>query len=130
MGPCAGGAVYSPALTDFVFMVRDTSHLFITGPEVVRQVTNEAVTQEELGGSKTHTVLSGVAQLAFENDVEALLSLREFLTFLPSSNRVSPPRREGHDPENRFVPFLNQVVPGDPSVPYDMKKIIRVSLIY
>ncbi|VDL46215.1 unnamed protein product [Hymenolepis diminuta] len=125
MGPCAGGAAYSPALTDFIFMVRDTSHLFITGPEVVRQVTNETVTQDELGGAKTHTTLSGVAHRAFDNEVEALLSLREFLTFLPSSNRELPPRRECCDPVDREVPFFDQVIPLDPSETYDMHKIIN-----
>lgn len=126
MGPCAGGAVYSPALTDFIFMVRNTSHLFITGPEVVRQVTNEFVTQEELGGAETHTTLSGVAHKAFDNDVEALLSLREFLTFLPSNNRELPPHRECSDNVNRLVPFLDHAVPDDPSKPYNMLNIIHV----
>lgn len=130
MGPCAGGAAYSPALTDFIFMVRDTSHLFITGPEVVRQVTNETVTQDELGGAKTHTTLSGVAHRAFDNEVEALLSLREFLTFLPSSNRELPPRRECCDPVDREVPFFDQVVPLDPSETYDMHKIISVCFTF
>nr|CDS27915.1 propionyl coenzyme A carboxylase beta chain [Hymenolepis microstoma] len=125
MGPCAGGAVYSPALMDFIFMVRGTSHLFITGPEVVRQVTNESVTQDELGGAKTHTTLSGVAHRAFDNDVEALLSLRHFLAFLPSNNRELPPHRECCDPMNREVPLLDQVVPLDPLEPYDMHKIIN-----
>jgi len=87
MGPCAGGAVYSPAMTDFIFMVKDTSYMFVTGPEVVKTVTHETVTQEELGGAITHTTRSGVADLAFENDVEALLELRRFVDFLPSSNR-------------------------------------------
>ncbi|EUB59289.1 Propionyl-CoA carboxylase beta chain [Echinococcus granulosus] len=130
MGPCAGGAAYSPALTDFIFMVRDTSHLFITGPDVVKQVTNETLTQEELGGSKTHTTVSGVAHRAFDNDVDALLSLREFLTFLPSSNREMPPHRECHDPVDRLVPFLDHVVPKDPSSPYDMRKVIHVGFLY
>uniref|UniRef100_A0AAQ5ZCS3 Propionyl-CoA carboxylase beta chain, mitochondrial n=1 Tax=Amphiprion ocellaris TaxID=80972 RepID=A0AAQ5ZCS3_AMPOC len=98
MGPCAGGAVYSPALTDFTFMVKDTSYLFITGPDVVKSVTNEDVTQEELGGAKTHTTVSGVAHHAFENDIEALLNLREFFNFLPLSNQDPAPIRECHDP--------------------------------
>lgn len=127
MGPCAGGAVYSPALTDFIFMVRDTSHLFITGPEVVKQITNETITQEELGGTETHTTASGVAHRAFDNDVDALLSLREFLTFLPSSNREAPPCRECHDPVDRLVPFLDYVIPKDPYTSYDMRKVIHVS---
>uniref|UniRef100_A0A3P8SZA5 Propionyl-CoA carboxylase beta chain, mitochondrial n=1 Tax=Amphiprion percula TaxID=161767 RepID=A0A3P8SZA5_AMPPE len=104
MGPCAGGAVYSPALTDFTFMVKDTSYLFITGPDVVKSVTNEDVTQEELGGAKTHTTVSGVAHHAFENDIEALLNLREFFNFLPLSNQDPAPIRECHDP--RYQPKL------------------------
>ena len=91
MGPCAGGAVYSPAMTDFIFMVKDSSYMFVTGPEVVKTVTHEEVTQEELGGALTHTGRSGVADLAFEDDVAALLRVREFLGFLPASNRESPP---------------------------------------
>ncbi|HYM33719.1 MAG TPA: carboxyl transferase domain-containing protein, partial [Candidatus Cybelea sp.] len=101
MGPCAGGAVYSPAMTDFIFMVKDSSYMFVTGPDVVKTVTQETVTQEELGGAVTHTTRSGVADLAFENDVEALLQLRRFLDFLPSSNRGKPPRRPTHDPAAR-----------------------------
>ena len=91
MGPCAGGAVYSPAMTDFIFMVKDSSYMFVTGPEVVKTVTNETVTAEELGGATSHTSKSGVADLAFENDVEALLQLRRFLGFLPLNNKEQPP---------------------------------------
>lgn len=98
MGPCAGGAVYSPALTDFIFMVKDTSYLFITGPDVVKAVTNEDVTQEELGGAKTHTAVSGVAHRAFENDVDMLLQLRKFFDFLPLSNKESAPIKACDDP--------------------------------
>ena len=97
MGPCAGGAVYSPALTDFTFMVRDTSYLFVTGPDVVKAVTNEQVTQEELGGAGPHTTKSGVAHLAFDNDIEALARLREFMDFLPLSNRHDIPIRRTDD---------------------------------
>ena len=93
MGPCAGGAVYSPAMTDFIFMVKDTSYMFVTGPDVVKTVTHENVTHEQLGGAVTHTTKSGVADLAFENDVEALLELRRFIDFLPASNREQPPVR-------------------------------------
>ena len=93
MGPCAGGAVYSPAMTDFIFMVRDSSYMFVTGPEVVHTVTNEAVTQEELGGAATHTARSGVADLAFDNDVQALHEIRRFVDFLPLNNREKPPVR-------------------------------------
>ena len=96
MGPCAGGAVYSPAMTDFIFMVKDSSYMFVTGPEVVKTVTHEEVTAEELGGAVTHTSKSGVADLAFENDVEALLMLRRFFNFLPLNNRKS--RRSGRPP--------------------------------
>src|SRR2546428_3531175 len=97
MGPCAGGAVYSPAMTDFIFMVKDSSYMFVTGPDVVKTVTHETVTQEELGGAITHTTRSGVADLAFENDVEALLELRRFIDFLPSSNRGAPSARHSGD---------------------------------
>lgn len=98
MGPCAGGAVYSPALTDFTFMVEDSSYLFITGPDVVKAVTNEDVTQEELGGARTHTTLSGVAHKAFHNDIHALLNLRTFMNFLPQSNQDPSPIRKCDDP--------------------------------
>ncbi|XP_012518837.1 PREDICTED: propionyl-CoA carboxylase beta chain, mitochondrial [Propithecus coquereli] len=114
MGPCAGGAVYSPALTDFTFMVKDTSYLFITGPDVVKSVTNEDVTQEELGGAKTHTTMSGVAHRAFENDVDALCNLREFFNYLPLSSQDPAPIRECHDPR-----WCSPVVPKpQPSDPY------------
>ncbi|KAK2826498.1 hypothetical protein Q5P01_020712 [Channa striata] len=125
MGPCAGGAVYSPALTDFTFMVKDTSYLFITGPDVVKSVTNEDVTQEELGGAKTHTTVSGVAHYAFENDVEALLNLREFFNFLPLSNKDPAPIRECHDSSDRLVPSLDTIVPLESTKAYDMLDIIH-----
>src|ERR1700735_3067957 len=102
MGPCAGGAVYSPAMTDFIFMVKDSSYMFVTGPDVVKTVTHETVTQEELGGALTHTQKSGVADLAFENDVEALLQLRRFVGFIPASNREKAPARETTDPSDRL----------------------------
>jgi len=125
MGPCAGGAVYSPAMTDFIFMVRDTSYLFVTGPEVVKTVTHEAVTQEELGGAVTHTTRSGVADLAFLNDVEALIELRRFIDFLPASNRAKPPLRPTADPRDRVEPSLDTLVPRNPNRPYDMKELIE-----
>ena len=125
MGPCAGGAVYSPAMTDFIFMVKDTSYLFVTGPEVVKTVTHETVTQEELGGALTHTTRSGVADLAFENDVEALIELRRFIDFLPASNRVQPPLRPTADPSDRVEPSLDTLVPSSPNKPYDMKELIE-----
>ena len=124
MGPCAGGAVYSPAMTDFIFMVRDTSYLFVTGPEVVKTVTHETVTQEELGGASTHTTRSGVADLAFANDVEALLELRRFIDFLPASNRAQPPLRPTVDPRDRVEPSLDTLVPANPNKPYDIKELI------
>src|SRR5215475_6915859 len=102
MGPCAGGAVYSPAMTDFIFMVKDTSYMFVTGPEVVKTVTRETVTQEELGGAVTHTTKSSVADVAFENDIDALLATREFVDFLPLSNRHDTPERPCADPWDRL----------------------------
>ncbi|XP_058588358.1 propionyl-CoA carboxylase beta chain, mitochondrial isoform X2 [Neofelis nebulosa] len=125
MGPCAGGAVYSPALTDFTFMVKDTSYLFITGPDVVKSVTNEDVTQEELGGARTHTTMSGVAHRAFENDVDALCNLREFFNYLPLSNQDPAPIRECHDPSDRMVPELDTIVPLESTKAYNMVDIIH-----
>ncbi|XP_041357462.1 propionyl-CoA carboxylase beta chain, mitochondrial-like [Gigantopelta aegis] len=124
MGPCAGGAVYSPALTDFTFMVKETSYLFITGPDVVKSVTNEDVTQEELGGAKTHTTVSGVAHRAFENDVDALLMVRELFSFLPLHSHDSAPIRQCDDPWDRLVPGLNTVVPLESTAAYDMHGVI------
>src|SRR5579863_3360433 len=124
MGPCAGGAVYSPAMTDFIFMVKDSSYMFVTGPEVVKTVTHESVTQEELGGALTHTTRSGVADLAFENDVEALLQLRRFVDFLPGSNRAQPPVRPTKDPATRAEPSLDTLVPLNANKPYDMRELI------
>ena len=125
MGPCAGGAVYSPAMTDFIFMVEDSSYMFVTGPEVVKTVTHEEVTLEELGGSVTHTTKSGVADLAFENDVEALLETRRFIDFLPGSNLEAPPSRATEDQAGREEPSLDSLVPSDPAKPYDMKELIE-----
>jgi len=125
MGPCAGGAVYSPAMTDFIFMVRDTSYLFVTGPEVVKTVTHESVTHEQLGGAATHTTKSGVADLAFDNDAQALLQLRRFLDFLPSSNREKPPIRETRDPADRVDDSLDTLVPANPNKAYDMHELIE-----
>src|SRR5438874_11204634 len=124
MGPCAGGAVYSPAMTDFIFMVKDSSYMFVTGPDVVKTVTHETVTHEELGGAVTHTTRSGVADLAFENDVEALLELRRFIDFLPSSNRAPVAARRAADPRDRDEPSLDLLVPANPNKPYDMKELI------
>jgi propionyl-CoA carboxylase beta chain len=124
MGPCAGGAVYSPAMTDFVFMVKDTSYMFVTGPNVVKTVTNEDVTQEELGGAKTHTSKSGVAHGSFDHDVEAIAALREFMSYLPLNNKEQPPVLANDDPGDRECTMLGQIVPTDPNVPYDMKIVI------
>src|ERR1700722_11957445 len=125
MGPCAGGAVYSPAMTDFIFMVKDSSYMFVTGPDVVKTVTHETVSQEELGGAVTHTTRSGVADLAFANDAEALLQSRRFLDFLPLSNREPPPARPTSDPADRLENSLDTLVPGNPNKPYDMKELIE-----
>src|SRR5271156_3715962 len=124
MGPCAGGAVYSPAMTDFIVMVKDSSYMFVTGPDVVKTVTHESVTHEELGGAVTHTTKSGVADLAFEDDVEALLQLRRFIDFLPASNRAGPPVRDCFDPPTRIEPSLDTLIPDNPNKPYDMKELI------
>ena len=125
LGPCAGGAVYSPAMTDFIFMVQDTSYMFVTGPDVVKTVTHESVTAEALGGAKTHTSKSGVADLAFENDVEALLDMRRFFSFMPSSNREQVPARPTEDPIDREDYSLDTLVPMDPTKPYDIKELIQ-----
>ncbi|WP_353859722.1 acyl-CoA carboxylase subunit beta [Azospirillum formosense] len=124
MGPCAGGAVYSPAMTDFIFMVKDSSYMFVTGPDVVKTVTHEVVTAEELGGAITHSSKSGVADMAFENDVEALLQLRRFIDFLPASNRERAPERPCTDPIDRDDLSLDTLVPENPNKPYDMKELI------
>jgi len=125
MGPCAGGAVYSPAITDFIFMVEDSSNMFVTGPEVVKTVTHEEVTAEELGGAMTHTGESGVADLSFANDVEALLGLRRFMDFLPANNREAPPVKPTEDPFDRAEMSLDTLIPDNPNKPYDMKELIE-----
>ena len=124
MGPCAGGAVYSPAMTDFIFMVRDTSYMFVTGPGVVKTVTHEEVTHEELGGAVTHTTMSGVADRAFADDAEALLYIRRFIDFLPANNRERPPVRPTPDLGDRVEKSLDTLVPDDPAKPYDMTELI------
>lgn len=125
MGPCAGGAVYSPAMTDFIFMVKDSSYMFVTGPDVVKTVTNEVVTQEELGGAITHTTKSSVADLALENDIEALLATRDFFDFLPLSNREHVPVRPTEDPYDRLDHSLDTLIPDSANKPYDMKELIN-----
>ncbi|WP_157215251.1 acyl-CoA carboxylase subunit beta [Flavisphingomonas formosensis] len=124
MGPCAGGAVYSPAMTDFIFMVKDSSYMFVTGPDVVKTVTNEVVTQEQLGGAVSHTAKSGVADNAFENDIEALLATRDFFDFLPLSNREHVPVRPTDDPWDRIEDSLDTLIPDSANKPYDMKELI------
>ena len=125
MGPCAGGAVYSPAMTDFICMVKDSSYMYVTGPDVVKTVTQEEVTHEELGGASTHSKKSGVADLAFENDVEALAEVRRLFDFLPLSNREKVPHRPTDDPVDRSEPSLDTLVPSDPKKPYDIKELIE-----
>jgi len=124
MGPCAGGAVYSPSMTDFIFMVEDTSYMFVTGPDVVKTVTHETVTAEELGGAITHTTKSGVADRAFTNDMEALLYMRRFVDFLPLNNKEKPPERPTPDAHDRIEMSLDTLIPDNPNKPYDMKELI------
>jgi propionyl-CoA carboxylase beta chain len=125
MGPCAGGAVYSPAMTDFIFMVKDSSYMFVTGPDVVKTVTNEVVTQEELGGAITHTTRTSVADLALENDIEALLAARDFFDFLPLNNREDVPERPSADPYDRRDDSLDTLIPASAAQPYDMHELLR-----
>ena len=125
LGPCAGGAVYSPAITDFTFMVRDTSHMFITGPDVVKAVTHEEVSFEELGGAMTHNAKSGVAHFAAQDEENCLGLIRQLLTYIPQNNLEDPPFFPTADPENRLDEELQAIVPDNPNKPYDMKDIIR-----
>lgn len=125
MGPCAGGDVYSPALTDFIFMVRNTSYMFVTGPDVVKTVTNEEVTAEELGGAKVHTSKSSVADGAYDNDVEALTELRRLIDFLPLSNRTGVPERPTFDVRDRVEDSLDTLIPDNPNMPYDMMELVE-----
>ena len=124
MGPCAGGDVYSPAMTDFIFMVKDTSYMFVTGPDVVKTVTNETVTAEELGGAKVHTTKSSIADRAYENDVEALLQMRRLMDFLPSSNKTGVPQIPTGDNPERIDASLDTLIPDNPNKPYDIKELI------
>ena len=125
MGPCAGGDVYSPAMTDFIFMVKDTSYMYVTGPDVVKTVTNEEVTHETLGGASVHAKKSGVVDGAFENDIEALIQIRRLVDFLPLSNREQPPARPSFDDPERVEPSLDTLIPSNPNTPYDMKELIE-----
>jgi propionyl-CoA carboxylase beta chain len=126
MGPCAGGAVYSPAITDFIVMVKKSSYMFITGPDVIKTVTHEEVSKEELGGAMTHNRQSGVAHFAANDDRECLSLIRELLSYLPSNNLESPPRRESRDPVDRENPELDHLIPPETHKPYDIKEIISV----
>jgi len=128
MGPCAGGAVYSPAITDFVFMVKNTSYMFVTGPDVIRAVTHEEVSADDLGGATTHAATSGVAHFAADSEEECLALIRELLTFVPSNNLDDPPRRPSRDPVDRRDESLQTLVPDQPNKPYDMKDVIRTVL--
>jgi propionyl-CoA carboxylase beta chain len=125
MGPCAGGAVYSPAMTDFIYMVRDTSYMFVTGPDVVKTVTNESVTHEELGGASTHTRVSSVADAAFDNDIETLLEVRRLFSYLPLSAREKPPAWPTVDATDRAEPSLDTIIPPNANTPYDMHEVVR-----
>ncbi len=124
MGPCAGGDVYSPAMTDFIFMVRDTSYMFVTGPDVVKTVTNETVTAEELGGASVHTTRSSIADRAYDNDVECLLQMRRLMDFLPGNNTSGVPVLPTRDDPRRVEPSLDTLIPDNPNTPYDMKELI------
>jgi len=125
MGPCAGGDVYSPAMTDFIFMVKDTSYMFVTGPDVVKTVTNEVVTAEELGGARVHASKSGVVDGAYENDFETLTQMRRLIDFLPLSNREKPPTRPHFDDVTREEASLDRLIPDNPNKPYDMKELVE-----
>jgi propionyl-CoA carboxylase beta chain len=125
MGPCAGGAVYSPAITDFIFMVKDSSYMFVTGPDVVKTVTHEEVTAEELGGAMTHNTKSGVADRAFENDVQALMLTRRFINFIPANNKEKAPHWPSDDSPTRVEPSLDTLVPADAAKPYDIIELVE-----
>jgi propionyl-CoA carboxylase beta chain len=128
MGPCAGGAVYSPAITDFIFMTRETSYMFVTGPDVIKTVTHEEVTKQELGGAMTHNATSGVAHFIASDDADCLAMIRELMSFLPSNNLDDPPRKPTSDPPARREESLNSLVPEDPQKPYDMKDAIHAAV--
>ena len=123
MGPCAGGAVYSPAITDFIYMVEDTSYMFITGPDVIKAVTHEEVTHEELGGAAVHNSVSGVAHFSAPDEASCLLDIKQLLTFLPPNNMEDPPEIEPKDDSGRTDEALRTIVPDDPSKPYDIKEV-------
>ncbi|MEM6411939.1 MAG: acyl-CoA carboxylase subunit beta, partial [Pseudomonadota bacterium] len=125
MGPCAGGDVYSPAMTDFIFMVKDTSYMYVTGPDVVKTVTNEEVSHESLGGASVHAKKSGVVDGAFDNDIQALTEMRRLVDFLPLSNREDPPVQKSFDDPERVEMSLDTLIPDNPNAPYDMRELIE-----
>lgn len=125
VGPCAGGAVYSPAITDFIIMAKETSNMFITGPDVIKAVTQESVTMEELGGAEAHNTLSGVAHFAAENEEHAFSLIRQLISFIPGNNLEDPPEKETSDPPDRINEKLNAMIPVDPNQPYDIREVIR-----
>ena len=125
LGPCAGGAVYSPAITDFIFMTRDTSYMFVTGPDVIKTVTHEDVTKQELGGAMTHNAKSGVAHFVAQDDADCVAMIRELIGYLPSNNLEDPPRKQSSDPWDRADAQLNSIIPEDPQKPYDIKDVIQ-----
>ncbi|PYQ57969.1 MAG: methylmalonyl-CoA carboxyltransferase [Acidobacteria bacterium] len=125
MGPCAGGAVYSPAITDFILMVKRTSYMFVTGPDVIKTVTHEEVTKEKLGGAETHNQISGVAHFAADSDEDCLATIRELLSFIPSNNLEDPPRRPSGDDVNRVDPKLDSFIPESPNQPYEIRELIK-----
>src|SRR5690242_1671209 len=125
LGPCAGGAVYSPAITDFIFMTAETSYMFVTGPEVIKTVTHEEVTKEQLGGAHTHNETSGVAHFMAHDDAECLSMVRELLSFIPANNLDDPPRKACSDPMDRTDAALDEIVPAQSNLPYDMKNVIE-----
>src|SRR5262249_52769453 len=124
MGPCAGGDVYSPAMTDFIFMVKDTSYMFVTGPDVVKTVTNETVTAEELCGANIHTTKPSIADRAYDNDGETLLQMRRLMDFLPANNRAGVPVLPTRDSPDRIEPSLDTLIPDNPNKPYDIKELV------
>src|SRR5215213_7933558 len=126
MGPCAGGAVYSPAITDFNVLVKESSYMFITGPDVIKTVTHEDVTKEELGGAMAHNAVSGVAHFAVANDEDCLLTIRELLSYVPSNNMEDAPRTATTDPTDRADERLNSIVPAQSTVPYDIRDVINL----
>jgi propionyl-CoA carboxylase beta chain len=125
MGPCAGGAVYSPAITDFNLMVKDTAYMFVTGPDVIKTVTHEEVSKEELGGTMTHNVKSGVAHFAVDDDRACLQRIRDLLSYMPSNNTEDPPLIRSDDPADRADPELDELIPPEPTKPYDMKRLVQ-----